>query len=307
MTFNFIDPDVESEEEDEIPTVFQPGGHQQVIDEVIAESDEVDQLMGEAERRFEKAQYYQSLLRQPFFDDLTQTSEEVMDEIRGFIRERLSILLGITPEAQKSKQVVSDFAPDELKVLKQVAARILKKPELGEISPQVRVAAPPVKVAVRPTQPQKVQARPQPKQPAKVAPKPATPPAKPTAAPKKTTKSQSEPEFVTIEGEFTDSMGRKGITSNTYQRFKRKGGDVYVDQKTGTHHRMDDNGQMRNITRQTRPLPGARQPLPPLNALSMANVAAQHYAASERAVERTALGQGTNTSTVTGSGAIVQG
>jgi len=307
MTFNFIDPDVESEEEDEIPTVFQPGGQQRAIDEVIAESDEVDQLMGEAERRFEKAQYYQSLLRQPFFDDLTQTSEEVMDEIRGFIRERLSILLGITPEAQKSKQVVSDFSPDELKVLKQVAARILKKPELGEIRPQVHAATPPTKVAVRPAQPQKTSAKPQPKAPPKASPKPTVAPQAAPSTPKKVAKSQSGPELVTINDEFVDSQGRKGVIAKVYKRYRKKSGDIYVNQETGTHHRIDDTGLLRNITRQTKPLPNSKQPIPPLNALSMANVAAQHYAASERAVERTAQGQGTSTSTVTGSGAIIQG
>lgn len=89
--------------------------------------EEIDDLMNEAERRFEVAQYYKLLLQDNLFENKTEASERVEQEIRSFIRERLAVLLGIKQPKSSNSEV---FTEDQVSVLKDFA-------DLGSEAPDV--------------------------------------------------------------------------------------------------------------------------------------------------------------------------
>lgn len=95
--------------------VMQSNNHQEDFEDV----------MSEAERRFEVAQYYKLLLQDSLFQNVNRASQQVEAEIREFIRERLSVLLGI-----KQQSSTSEFSSEQIDVLKQFA-------DLGENGPEV--------------------------------------------------------------------------------------------------------------------------------------------------------------------------
>jgi hypothetical protein len=67
---------------------------------------------------------------------MTPAALEVEKEVRGFIRGRLEVLVGLRQEAVPAKDV---FTESEVSALKTVASKILRKPELAE---PVKPAAP---------------------------------------------------------------------------------------------------------------------------------------------------------------------
>lgn len=91
--------------------------------------DDFDDVMSEAERRYEIAQYYKLLLRGSLFQNKTEASSIVEKEIREFIRERFSVLIGIKSE----KTISSDFNESQINVLKEFA-------DLGQKAPKVLAA-----------------------------------------------------------------------------------------------------------------------------------------------------------------------
>jgi len=93
---------------------------------VMETLEEVDEAMSEAERRFEIAQYYKLLLKDNLFQNRNETADIVENEIRGFIRERLGVLLGV----KTAPAVTSGFSPDQVSVLASFA-------ELGEDAPEM--------------------------------------------------------------------------------------------------------------------------------------------------------------------------
>ena len=130
------------------------------------EPDSVDDLMNEAERRFEVAQYYKLLLQDNLFENKTEASERVEDEIRSFIRERLSVLLGIKQpksingEAFTDEQVsvlrgLADLGSEATDVLAAVMGRLAKKIDKKtsvkpkEESPQLKQAKEPPKPSLK--------------------------------------------------------------------------------------------------------------------------------------------------------------
>jgi len=143
------------------------------------EPDSVDDLMNEAERRFEVAQYYKLLLQDNLFENKTEASERVEDEIRAFIRERLSVLLGIrqpktsNSEAFTDEQVavlrdLADLGSEASNVLGAVMGRLAKKIDKKiakpkEEPPQLRQVKEPPKPALK--------KRPEPKPKEAVAPR----------------------------------------------------------------------------------------------------------------------------------------
>lgn len=93
---------------------------------VMETLEEVDEAMSEAERRFEIAQYYKLLLKDSLFQNRNETADIVENEIRGFIRERLGVLLGV----KTAPAATSGFTPDQVAVLASFA-------ELGEEAPEM--------------------------------------------------------------------------------------------------------------------------------------------------------------------------
>lgn len=86
--------------------------------------EEIDEVMSEAEKRFEVAQYYKLLLRDNLFQNSSDASEQVESEIRTFIKDRLSVLLGV----KAAHATASSFTPEQVQVLSEFA-------DLGEEAP----------------------------------------------------------------------------------------------------------------------------------------------------------------------------
>lgn len=264
-TFNFIG----EERDDEVPQVE----FEQAVGLPPSSPPEIAQLMSEAEQRFAKASYYQSLIaNHPFTEDYTTTAMEVAAEIQSFCRDRLTMLLGLKPEAARPPvpQAKPLFDEDEVKVLRSVAARLLKKPDV--LTP----VAPPAPVV------HKVQGP---------TPKPA-----PAAAPKPLAKAQAAPAKVPAAAGAKPGKRAGAATGDTIKIPQADGSErLYrkmLDPKYGDYW-MGENGQhyslqvneagqnyMKSISRQARPAPGGPQPLPQLTGDMMAMVAARHVQAA---------------------------
>lgn len=116
-----------------------------------------DTELSDVEYRLEKAQFYKMLLNYRLIDSDSNAAGEVEGEIQDFVRERLRILMGLAPakEPQIGLGEISDlaaqlqrFSDEEVEVLKAVAARVLKKPELaGQPQPK---SPPTIKPALAP-------------------------------------------------------------------------------------------------------------------------------------------------------------
>lgn len=103
-----------------------------VVDSIDAQrqdEERFDEQMDEADKRLEVASYYRILLRGALFDDESEAALSVQREVRGFIKTRLEVLLGMRTEkaAVPTKQ---PFTEEQLEALKALANRVLKKPEL---------------------------------------------------------------------------------------------------------------------------------------------------------------------------------
>lgn len=127
--------------------------------------DEADEMVSEAEKRFRLGSYYREVMRTPIFDDGTEEARKVDSEVREFARGRMNELFGV--KAARSDAVPaaqSQFADDEVRALKELAARLLKKPSLAQSPPppEVKKVAPPErpKPATRSIPQGKPQARP---------------------------------------------------------------------------------------------------------------------------------------------------
>jgi hypothetical protein len=245
MAFNFMTG------EDEPDTV----GPQASFESAPTEETQVEDLLCEAERRFAKAKYYEVLIKEPIFEgDSSPTALEVVKEIQTFSRERLSVLLGLRAAATDPASV---FTAEEIDILKKMAQKLLKRPELGGIAVQPP-SSPQLKRASAPQSPKP----PEVKKPVSQQPKPKeAPKAKPAA--KET-------------GEVF-RMPQKDGTSRTYKVVMEGDQKVYIGEN-GLKYLMvtNDAGEfyMKNVTRPARPKNGP-QPHPPLNAMAIATIAAQ--------------------------------
>ncbi len=124
--------------------------------------EEIDEVMSEAEKRFEVAQYYKLLLQDSLFQNQTAASERVESEIRAFIKERLGVLLGVksagnstagfSPEQVSILTSFADLGEDAPEMLKSLMGRIFKKmdkkPKVKE-EPALRTVKEPTKPALR--------------------------------------------------------------------------------------------------------------------------------------------------------------
>lgn len=214
---------------------------------------DIDEMMSEAEKRFAKAQYYQAVLKEQIFDaDDSQSATEVVAEIRGFVRQRLAVLLGVVSDAPKKEEPSAIFSAEEIKALKAVAAKLTKKPELLEAPPQ-----PHIKKMSGPETPAAKAQRPQAAK-ASVS--------KAPVAKKKDVEGRKPP-----RGEWLEIDGKK------YQKASDKRGEHWVGED-GQKYLIEKNGAgqffLKNVTPVARPQ-GIR-PLAPLNGDQMSMIAANH-------------------------------
>lgn len=108
-----------------------------VMDEALGYAEEEEQgqsILNEAIERIEQAKLYESLIKHDFFAPGSARPEiqtRVTREIRGFILERLEILLGIkapkTDEVRVHYQAVNQFDEEEVDALKEIAGRLIQK------------------------------------------------------------------------------------------------------------------------------------------------------------------------------------
>jgi hypothetical protein len=195
--------------------------------------DDFDERMSEVERRLEVAQYYRLLLNDSLFSTSTPAAKVVEAEIRAFIRERLEDLVGIrTPKVVKS----SDFSDEEMTVLKQFTARVLKNSKLLEPNPEptVKKASPPAQT------PSKTASKP------RVAPTvnkvKVAPPAKTPKAPKPSQKAQAkhkEPAAKSVQKD--EPIVVEDISALSEGDLNE--GQVFFDQKTSKTFRIVMNPQ----------------------------------------------------------------
>lgn len=216
------------------------------------EETSVDDMLLEAERRFAKARYYEILIKEPIFeDDTSPFAVEVVGEIQRYARERLSVLLGITSER---KATPDQFTADEVAILKAMASKLLKKPEIGGL----QNSAPVLKRASSPNAPALKKSQ-GPRKPEPVA-----------------TKSPSKP----VEKTATDELMRIPQKDGTFREYRKvlENGKEFYYSAEGNRYALAQNGAgeyyMRSAARQAKPV--GVKPLPPLTSDAMAAVAAQH-------------------------------
>lgn len=236
-----------------------------------------EEQFSEAERRFARAQYYRALLSESIFgDDSSQNATEVVEEIRGFIRSRLAVLLGVRIEpVQKAESVFSD---EELQVLKAVCSKVLKKPSLIQETPKaptLKKVEAPQRPKVKPTQ---SPTAPQPRAQAAVA--------KASAASKPTPTVTSEQ--ITVD-------------NKTYTKILMPDGNEFWQDRGGNRYAIGTNDEgkhyFKSLNVQARPPPGVKM-MPKLNhqmkLMIAANQAEAGIARMEDRLERRVNDSGDN-------------
>jgi hypothetical protein len=144
-----------------------------------------DAYMDQVEERLDVAAHYRILLANPMFDNNTRASQIVTHEMRGFIRERLGVLLGIG-DTSKKPELFSDVQLEVLRslgeltlghvtALKLVASKLLGEAPPPREAPVLRPAPAPQAPAQRPA--------PAPVGPRRAPPAPAPASTQPAAAP----------------------------------------------------------------------------------------------------------------------------
>jgi hypothetical protein len=257
MSFNFVD----DQPEEQLP---QNLVQHELIEQLQEPTNEVefDEAMVEAEKRFAKAQYYSLLLTSFGFDgDDSQTATEIVKEVRGFIRERLAVLLGVK-ETKTTQPVESVFTAEEVKVLKQIVNKLAKKPELAETkAPSLKPFAPPTKPTVKP-----VKAPSQAKPVVKPGPKPRKPVAPTEAAPE----TKMTGDTLEIDGKLY-----KKAVDNRGEHYVGPDGQKYLIGQ-------NESGQyfLKNVTPEA--VSSRRKPIPPLNSVQMSLIAANHAARAQK-------------------------
>lgn len=105
------------------------------IDEVLFEEEqqeEEQEIVSEALKRIEQAKLYESLLKHNFFaagSARPEIQNKVTSEIRGFILERLNVLLGMKSpiDPKVSRNIELPFSKEQLQALVAIADRLISK------------------------------------------------------------------------------------------------------------------------------------------------------------------------------------
>lgn len=219
----------------------------------------VDDLLLEAERRFEKARYYEVLIKEPIFEgDNSPLAAEVIGEIQRFARERLTILLGLRSEAPVAAPE-GVFSDEEVKILKVLAAKLLRKPEVAGLPVS---ANPTLKKARGPKRPTVVAAK-SPVAPTGQNAAPATPAPKPEPAAGSTGEVMKIPQ--------------KDGTYRTYKKAVESDGKEVYYGENGNRYVLATNSEgeyyMKSASRQARPV--GIKPLQRPNEQAMLMLASQ--------------------------------
>ena len=121
---------------------------EEAADDFVSDmEEEVPPELRAVEERLELAHYYSLLLKHSIFgDDDSEPALKVVSEVRGFIRQRLAVLVGLQVEQAKAT-VAGQFSEEEVAALKMVAAKVLKKPEIVKVPEVKQLAAPKVQPA----------------------------------------------------------------------------------------------------------------------------------------------------------------
>jgi hypothetical protein len=128
---------------------------EQIIDDTLERVEEDDEdiaKMSDVEIRFEEASYLRALLQNPLFDNAdSPIAKRVEKKVRGLIQQELKTLMGFFEKSGPAKhqepvQVKSVFSPDEEKVLKALASKILNK-EKATDTPVVNTTSAPAPVS----------------------------------------------------------------------------------------------------------------------------------------------------------------
>ena len=107
---------------------------QQAAPSTAQQSSYESEVISEAEVRLSKANYYKAILNQPLFgDDEESVAYEVEQEIRDFVVDRLSVLLGMKQEI--AKVAIKEFSDERREALEQWADNLLSKPHLLALKP----------------------------------------------------------------------------------------------------------------------------------------------------------------------------
>lgn len=242
--------------------------------------DEFQQDFSEAEEKFQQYQYYKTWLEHDWLpDDDSEIGQKTLKEVKDFFRERIASIFGnvvVKPKAQ----VEEVFTEEELKALKTLVARLLKKPELAQVQQPVIAKAPPVITA------------PKMKPVTLSKPKQATKKAAPKL--KKAEKApESEPE------EFPDQPEAKftgEVVEVKHQKYAK-----YVHPQRGEYW-LGENGQkyiqgmngdgepyMKNVTEPSKPPRGAPQPIPPLTKAQLEAVSQQKAISSTASLQSSVI------------------
>lgn len=154
MDFDFDDSDVSGaieETEREAKKPASPPSKWRATSEPVTyqvEEPSFDDQMSEVEKRLEVAKYYRLVLDDTIFNDPpnVEVADQVENEIREFVRGRMSQLVGVSEE--KKAKVESVFSeeeitalrtiaqPEVISALKALAAKVLKKPAILDVKPR---------------------------------------------------------------------------------------------------------------------------------------------------------------------------
>lgn len=218
MTF-FSDEELgeEDTEAEEVPAAVQVHAAPEEDDEDL----ELESLGEDVERRLEVAALFKILLQGTLFDDSSVAAKIVEKRVKAFVKAELMALVGMGQPMVMAgaAPATSDFTPQEVSVLKAVAAGVLKKsngpaltvPPPPPGAPQLRSRSVPQVpgTPARPASPARPQAAPAPRKPASQTPAKATP-----APPTKKGKVVSE--YTTEEGERVRDVRRAGRLIKQY-------------------------------------------------------------------------------------------
>lgn len=223
----------------------------------------LEDLVSEAERRFARAKYYEALIREPIFDgDDSPVAASVVEEIRAFSRNRLSVLLGL-----KGQSAPDEFSPEEIKALKALAKRAMTQSR-GVTEPTEPTAMPTIR-KVRGVG----------------SPKKATTKVTDSVTASKGAQAPEVTKPATVSGEVLEIPNKDG-TSRKYTKTIEDGEEYYLGEN-GYRYALATNAAgehfMRSIQQQARPSQNSViKPIPPLNANAMAAIASAHAAVMEK-------------------------
>jgi hypothetical protein len=113
-----------------------------VVNEPVEEAEEEFVVMSEVEIRLEKAQYYQQLMKMQWFEENNNIVNEVVDELKTFVRERMATLMGVGAPSKvgRPRKAKATVAPEKPVLVTAPAVRPIKKKPLVAAKPTQAVS-----------------------------------------------------------------------------------------------------------------------------------------------------------------------